>query len=319
MPISGHILITGANGFVGQHLNRMLLTKELRVSQVVRSASTDGQTTATQHVLDLTDRGKVAELVSILKPDYVIHLAGLKSREHDATQFRNIYDANLSMALNVIDACRRLEDFKRLIFLGSCDEYGLALAPYNEKQRELPVSAYCLSKLAITQILIGLFHSHGFPSVVLRPSVIYGPGQGDEMFISALIQSLLANRDFAMTNGEQLRDFVYISDVLDAIIKTLGADERIHGTVLNIGAGVSSQLKEISNMIADLIGSDIGRLIKFGAIQYRNNEMMNYSVNIACAEEFLGWSPSTDIKVGLQNTVKYFKESIVVSQNQVHA
>jgi nucleoside-diphosphate-sugar epimerase len=319
MLINSHILITGANGFVGHHLNKTLLAMGAQVSQIVHSATP--QATGTQHILDLTDREKVANVFALLQPDYVIHLAGSRNRANEVTQFRDTYDTNLSMSLNVIDACRKLENFKRLIFLGSCDEYGLTPTPYDEAQREMPTSAYGLSKLATTQILTSLFRSHRFPSVVLRPTVIYGPGQGDEMFISALIQSLLAGRDFAMTNGEQRRDFIYINDVVDAIIKAVSSDEKVNGIVLNIGAGVSYQIKEVATLVADLVGPNVSRLIKFGAVQYRINEVMHYSVEIARARELLGWYPNTNIKVGLQHTVKHFKASTVnsIGQNQIHA
>ena len=156
---------------------------------------------------------------------------------------------------------------------------------------------------------------------MLRPTVIYGPGQGDEMFISALIQSLLAGRDFAMTNGEQRRDFIYINDVVDAIIKAVSSDERVNGMVLNIGAGVSYQIKEVATLVATLVGPNVSRHIKFGAVQYRFNEVMHYSVEIARARELLGWHPNTNIKVGLQHTIKHFKTSMVnrIGQNQIHA
>jgi nucleoside-diphosphate-sugar epimerase len=175
--------------------------------------------------------------------------------------------------------------------------------------------------MAVTQILTSLFHSHRFPSVVLRPTVIYGPGQGNEMFISALIQSLLAGRDFAMTNGEQQRDFIYINDVVDAIIKTVSSGEKVNGAVLNIGAGVSYQIKEVATLVADLVGPNVSRLIQFGAVQYRTNEVMHYSVEIARARELLGWYPNTNISIGLQHTIQHLKKLMVnsIGENQAHA
>ena len=311
MQINGHILITGANGFVGQHLSKAFLARGAKVSQVVRFVSP--QALETQYALDLTIREDVANIFSLIQPDFVIHLAGLSNRLNEATQFYDTYDTNLSMSLNVIDACRKIENFKRLVFLGSCDEYGLAPTPYNEAQREMPTNAYGLSKLAVTQILISLFHSHRFPSVILRPTVIYGSGQGNEMFISSLIQSLLAGRDFAMTNGDQQRDYIYINDVVDAIIKVVSSNDKINGAVLNIGGGVSYQIKEVAKLVADLVGPKISRLIQFGAIQYRSHEVMHYSVEIERARELLGWYPNTNISVGLQHTIQQYKKSMVNS------
>ena len=276
------------------------------MSRIVRSITTyDG--ISAQHVIDLTARANVEEVFSLFRPDYVIHLAGSKGRGNGAAQFSDLYNENVSMSLNIIGACRLLKNFKRLIFIGTCEEYGQVSTPYLETQREKPTSAYGLSKLAVTQILTGLFHSHRFPSVVLRPTVIYGPGQGDEMFLSALIQTLLSGKNFAMTGGEQYRDFIYINDVVDAIIKTVVADQRVDGEIINVGAGISIQVKEVALMVANLIHPELVNHIKFGAVQYRPNEVMDYSVIVTRAKKLLGWAPRTDMRSGAQQTIEQFK------------
>lgn len=305
-----HILITGANGFVGHHLTKALLATGARVSQVVRAMTPGGHKDGAQVVLDLADRVKVVDVFSSLQPNYVIHLAGSKDRVNNVAQFRDTYDKNLLISLNIIDACLTIENFKRLIFLGTCDEYGQVSTPFDETQREMPSNAYGLSKLAITQVLSGLFLNLRFPSVVLRPTVIYGPTQGDEMFLSALIQSLLAKKEFPMTLGEQSRDLVHVDDVVDAIIKAIKAGERVNGAVINIGAGVSYQIKHIAAMVAKLIHPDASEYLELGSVQYRSNEIMDYSVKIARAKELLGWLPSTNLECGLQQTIEHFKTAV---------
>jgi len=322
MLADSHILITGANGFVGRHLSKKLLASGARVSELIRSTELlPYEVVKEQYLLDLVDSAKVMDLFTHLEPDYVIHLAGLKTRVNDTSQFFETYNENLSMSLNVIGACRSLASFKKLIFIGTSEEYGQALTPYEENQKELPTSAYGLSKLAVTQILSALFHSQQFPSVVLRPTVIYGPGQGEDMFLPALVQSLLAGKDFAMTAGEQRRDFIYIDDVVDAIIKALNANERANGKIVNIGAGVSYQIKEIAALVENLINPATGDLIKFGAVLYRPNEVMDYSVVITRAKELLDWHPSTTLEEGIRHVVTQFKEAAgnCMCKDQGHA
>jgi UDP-glucose 4-epimerase len=303
-----HILVTGGNGYVGQHLCQALLQRGARVSKIVRSSLSVPGLPAAQYTLDLTERDKVDAVFAKLEPDYVIHLAGSKNRINDVTKYSDSYNDNVTMSLNVIHACRSLVGFKRMIFLGTCDEYGHAPAPYSESQKTVPTGAYGLSKLAVTQILCGLFHSHQFPSVVLRPSVIYGPGQGKEMFLSALIQSLLAGNDFPMTAGEQRRDFVYIHDVIEAIVKVIEAGEHVNGELINIGAGVSHRVRDVAYKVADLIAPDSRRLIQLGAVEYRRSEVMEYSLVIDHAKEMLNWYPRTNLEEGLHQTIKHFKE-----------
>ncbi len=307
---NNHILITGANGFLGRHLSKALLPTGAKVSHIVRSIVPSFRNEETQIALDLTDRKKAKKIIATLQPNYVIHLAGTKERVNSGAQFLDSYERNVSISLNVIEACLDLPDFKRLIYLGSCDEYGQAASPYEETQREMPANAYGLSKLAVTKILSGLYQSSQFPSVVLRPTIIYGPNQGSEMFLSALIQSLLAKKDFAMTLGEQFRDFLYVDDAVDAIIKAINAGNQVDGKVINIGAGVSYQVKKIACLVANLIHPAAYTHLKFGAVQYRPHEVMDYATNIMLAEQLLGWKPNTQLEQGLQRTISRFLSQI---------
>ena len=191
MNSNSHILITGADGFVGRSLSRSLLLTGAKVSNIVRSRALGERKDETYVVADLACREEVLSIFSLLRPNYVVHLAGSKSRVDSFAHYKDVLSSNLSISLNVIEACQDISSFKRLVFLGSCDEYGEQAEPFDESQRELPSSGYGLSKLMVTRLLSCLYRSRLFPSVVLRPSVIYGPGQGREMFLSAFIHTLL--------------------------------------------------------------------------------------------------------------------------------
>ena len=308
--LNSHILLTGAHGFVGQHLGAALINNFARVSQFVRSTPPSIRHNKDLYVLDLMDRPKVADLISTLNPDYVIHLAGTKDRQNDRKNFCRIYNENISISLNVIEACQSLDNLKRLVFLGSCDEYGLAQIPYDESQPVQPTGAYGLSKLAVTQLLASLFNSYRFPYIVLRPTVIYGPGQGDEMFLSSLIRSLLCRKCFAMTAGDQRRDFIYVDDIVNAILKAVASDERVNGKIMNIGAGTSYKLKDIATMVAGLIGISASEYLNMGGVPYRSNEVMDYSVVTNRAYELLNWFPVNSLERGLEETITEFKKSL---------
>lgn len=307
---NSHILVTGANGFVGHHLCIEIEKTGATLFKVVRPKTPVINQVNSQIEIDLSNRKVVSEAFSALQPDYVIHLASEKNRCDTNTQFRDSYDKNLSISLNVIEACLALPKFKRFIFLGSCDEYGNQSSLFFEKQCEAPLNAYGLSKLAVTKTLSGLSQSSKFPSIVLRPSVIYGPNQGNEMLLSALIQSLLAKKNFPMTHGEQYRDFIYINDVVKAILKSLAADSKVNGSIINIGAGTSWQVKNVASLIGNLIDLNANSYINFGAVPYRLTEVMNYGVKIELAEELLGWRPETHLAKGLQETINYFRTGL---------
>ena len=307
MLTDSRILITGAKGFVGTHLAPVLTLGGARLTQWIRPGSLTVFDCEVYNKIDLSDRKQVSNAISSLKPNFVVHLAASKVRSNIACDFIDNYCANISMATNLINSCRDLSSFQKFIFLGSCDEYGSISCPFKESQREDPSNAYGLAKLAITKMLGALAHTEKFPSIVLRPSVIYGPRQGTEMFLSALIQALVAGEDFAMTAGDQYRDFVYVDDVVTAIILALNADEALNGRVFNIGSGKSQKVNDIAALVAAQVGNPALAHIKFGAKPYRLNEVMDYSVDITQARYELGWQPNPSLESGLQKTINYFK------------
>lgn len=306
-----HIFITGCSGFVGKHLQRNLVLQGYKISVVSRYNANILNLPVNFYQVDLADKLKLSELIYYLKPDYVFHLAANKDRSQNIETFRSIYDNNLSISLNLIEACCKLPNLKKFIFMGSSDEYGFSSKPYYENCIELPISSYALSKLSISKILMGLYYTNRFPSLILRPSVIYGPEQSDEMFIPSLINSLIHGRNFSMTLGEQYRDFVYVDDVISALNKALLSDESVNGNIFNIGYGTSYKIKYIAEIISAAIGINSYEKIKFGAINYKLNEIMDYSVNVDLAKKVLNWQAKIGISEGIQNTINFFKHSYV--------
>lgn len=301
------VLITGSSGFVGRYLSSKFYSKGYRLTCLVHALDPLRQAPVDQIPLDLTNKGEVFKVISAIGPDCVIHLAGNKSRDDSKSRFS--YDANVSISLNVIEACLALPKLQKFVFLGSCDEYGLSDHAFDEKQQEMPVNNYGLAKLAITKLLYGLSKSCQFPSVVLRPTVIYGPNQGNEMFIPSLIGALLAGKDFPMTDGDQYRDFIYVDDVVEAINAAIQADQLPSGSVINIGSGHSCRVKDVALLLANLIDPNAIKHLRFGVVPYRPNEIMNYAANIGRAQKLLGWVPKTTLDDGLRRTLSGFRKS----------
>lgn len=309
-------LITGANGFVGRHLCRELAARGEHFTCLVRSDALVKLPENFRQV-DLADSSQVRDVVSDSRPTHVVHLAASKDRSNDSRVFRDIIEHNYTTSMNVIEACRNLKDFRKFIFLGTADEYGGGAIPLHEDIREVPTTAYGLSKLLVTKTLFALHQQFGFPSVVLRPSVIYGPEQGREMFLSALIEALVEGKNFSMTGGEQKRDFVYVSDVVDAIIRSADADDAVDGSPLNIGSGTSHEIKKVAIDVANLIAPDALRLLRLGDLPYRTNEVMRYEMSIKNATEKLGWRPTTKLQHGLEMTVQYVRQQHAAEPDRI--
>lgn len=306
------VLVTGANGFIGRHLSQVLHGQGAMVVGFVRNSGAQTPYLAEQHVVDISDRFRLRQLVQDTQPDLVVHLAADKNRGIDLAEYRSGYEANLFGTLNLIEACQELAAIARFVFLGSCEEYGQQSAPFDESSKELPVSAYAVTKLAVTQLLQTLARANNFPAVVLRPSIIYGPGQSEDMFLPALIKTLLSGERFGMTRGEQTRDLLYIDDLVDAILLALVAPD-VPGQVINISSAVPVRIEDLARKTARMIGLETESLLDFGARDYRLGEAMNYWAKNSLAKALLDWMPHVILEDGLRQTVDHFQAAVSVN------
>src|SRR5437667_2751057 len=257
------VLVSGSHGFIGVHLCASLRGVGAQVIGVARRARASEGPSMEVHDVDLVDGEAIRRLIEDTCPEFVVHLAGARERTLELGEFGPSYKVNLLGTLNLVQACRAVGCPSRFVSLGTCEEYGDGTVPFDETQREAPVSAYGVSKLAATHLLEAVSRTCQFPAVVLRPTNVYGPGQGEEMFVPALVTALLCGREFAMTAGEQTRDYVYVADLVDAIIGAL--ELQVPCGVVNIGSGVPVRIKEIALLAARSIGPTASKLLRLGS------------------------------------------------------
>jgi nucleoside-diphosphate-sugar epimerase len=298
------LLVVGGAGFIGQHVVKKALGKGFNITVLSKNDHNtidklDGVTYLTADI-----RHKVS-LLTILEDkvfEYVINLGGYVDHANYSSGGDEVYDVHFNGVRNLVD-CLDKSKIKGFVQIGSSDEYGNNPAPQFETQREAPISPYSCAKVASTYFLQTLFKTEKFPAVVLRPFLVYGPGQGEERFIPQIIKGCMSNQKFPASKGEQLRDFCFIDDFVRAVFSALDNDD-VHGDVINISSGKPISIKNIVDMIVDIIG--FGQP-QFGQIAYRDGENMTLYANIDKAEKLLGWRPSISLQKGLEETIKWAK------------
>lgn len=298
--------VTGASGFIGRHLVASLAAGGAVVSRLEhqhRSSASPGEV----HVGDLRDAAFVARAVQACTPDVIFHLAAFKQRSARIDDFALALETNVLGSLNLFSAAATLPRLKAIVVMGTAEEYGHNVAPFVETMREQPVNAYSQSKQSLTHLCEVLYQLHRLPVVVLRPTIAYGPGQSTDMFLPALIRSLLAGVPFPMTAGGQTRDFVYVSDVVDAM-QLAATREGVAGQILNIGSGQPVTIAALAHKVAAITG--IPGLLQTGKLPYRPGEVMAYSVDTAKAFALLGWAPRIGLDQGLAATIEHFQRDI---------
>jgi nucleoside-diphosphate-sugar epimerase len=286
------LLITGSTGFIGKKLTEKIQGSGSEVIEIPQD-------------LDLEEDDKTSEFITSIDPTHVIHLANNRKHERESSIEEHQFQVS-RVDLNVTTACQRLKNLNRFITIGTCDEYGRQEEPFLETALAKPTNAYGKSKLALTQLLMEISEKNKFPSVILRPSVVYGANQLPDMFISSLFVAMLEQRKIPLTPGNQTRDFIHVDDVVEAITLSLKVENIPYGSIFNIATQRAITIREVAMMIADLFGSKHKSLLEFGALEYRPSEVMNYRVNAEKATRLLSWNSNIRLEDGLSSLKELF-------------
>ena len=305
MEINNHhhnqLLVVGSRGFIGQHVVKNALKHGFNITALSKNDSNtiDKIDGVTYLFADIRHKESLMSRLAGKVFDYVINLGGYVDHANYSNGGTEVYDVHFNGVRNLVD-CIDKSKIKGFVQIGSSDEYGNNLAPQSEIQREDPISPYSCAKVASTYFLQTLYKTENFPAVILRPFLVYGPGQGDERFIPQIIKGCMNNQKFPTSKGEQLRDFCFIDDFVQAIFLALN-NSNAYGEVINIASGKSISIRKVINNIQNIIGSGYP---EFGKVDYRNNENMELVANILKANKILGWHPKTSLETGLRKTIE---------------
>lgn len=287
------VLVTGGSGFVGSHLIKKL---EMLKAEVYAVDKTSANAKVTP--LDLTDYEKINEYVNRVRPNYIFHLAAMMSKsDSDKDQIMKVnYDATK----NLLDS---YGSYGKFVYISTSEFYYGNTPPFRESMKLSPITPYSESKLLCENYCNELI-AQGKPIVIVRPPIVYGPGQGLGMFIPTLVMTCLSNEEFRMTKGEQTRDFIFVDDLVDALVHTL-VNDSANGQTINVGKGNPAQLMEVVRIVQSLTQSKSN--IQLGAMPYKDNEAMEYYHDISKARRLLNWSPRFSLSEGLKLTVDSYK------------
>jgi UDP-glucose 4-epimerase len=304
------ILVTGGTGFIGRRLVQRLEQAGIAFTGVAHETPPPdaGPAGARWIRLDLADAAALESLVSAMQPEIVFHLAGVAGAERTLEFAERAVRGNFVVTHHLLTALGRSARPQRIVLVGSSEEYGRQESlPCTEDMATRPVSPYSASKAAVTQFALLYHELFGLPVVVLRPFVVYGPGQQPGMMVPALMHALAHGEAFPMTAGEQTRDFVHVDDVVDALVAAAVADGAA-GQVFNVCSGAEHSIREVAEMVARLAGAAADAL-RIGALPYRQNEVWRLVGSNDKARSMLDWSPRVRLEDGLRRTWDAYRES----------
>ncbi|CCW35480.1 nucleoside-diphosphate-sugar epimerase [Chthonomonas calidirosea] len=299
------VLLTGATGFIGAHTLRKLLEEGQTVAILLRPTSDpwriqDLLDRVTVLYGDLTHPQALASQLKPFQPEAIVHLAWqgvVNTQRNDVSQiFENIPTSLELIRLSAEAGC------KHWIGLGSQAEYGPANRILSEDMPTSPTTLYGSSKLALRYLAEGLCNFYGMRFVWLRLFSAYGPMDSPHWLIPYLILTLLKGEHPKLTKGEQLWDYIFVSDVAEAICTVL-REQQARG-VFNLGSGEARPLRTIIETIRDNIDPSLN--LGFGEVPYRPDQVMHLQADIGRLKA-IGWEPKTPLEQGLKQTVEWYR------------
>lgn len=297
------VLITGGAGFIGSHLANELYRQGHLVRVLDDLSNGDPAALDSRIHVNRGDVNDVPRLWSLLQGiDVVYHLAARVSVPASVLYPREYNTVNVGGTVALLEAARDVGVVKRVVLASSATVYGnQAEQPVTETMATLPAAPYAVSKLAAEQYLFTIGRAAGFETVALRIFNAYGPGQvlppAHAPVVPQFAQQILG-RGSVIVNGDgsQSRDFVYIDDVIDALIAA-GDVAGVDGQIINIGSGEETTINELIARISAILG------IKASVLYNReaSGGIARLVSDISKAKQLLRFRPRTRLESGLRN------------------
>ena len=290
--------VTGGAGFIGSHVVDALLRRGDEV-HVVDNLSTGVRENvaagATLHERDI--REPLDDLLAAVRPELVVHLAA--QADVGTSVERPVYDAEVNVlgTLNVLEAAR--EHDAQLVFSSTGGAiYGECERPAREEDERRPLSPYGTSKLAGEEYLATWNRLHGTRHVVLRFGNVYGPRQLPKLeggVVAIFMERLRAGEGPTIYgDGEQTRDFVYVGDVVDAVLAAAGRD----GSVYNVGTGRGTSVNDLFDGCRRAAGVEA----EAEHAEPRPGDLRHSVLDVERTRSELGWRAATSLDDGLART-----------------
>jgi len=332
--MNGKVLVTGAAGFIGFHLSELLLKKGYKVigvdnlnSYYDRVLKEDRLSILTQnkefyfYEADIKDREVLENIFNCERPDYVINLAAQAGVRYSIKNPFAYIDSNIIGFINVLEACRNYP-VKHLIYASSSSVYGgNKTVPFSTNHNvDHPVSLYAATKKSNELMAHTYSHLYKIPTTGLRFFTVYGPwGRPDMAYFSFTKDILEGNAINIFNHGIMERDFTYIDDIVECIVKLIDKapiaykewneekDELSTSfapyKIFNVGNNNPVQLMRFINALE----TSLGKESKKNFVDMQPGDVIKTYADVSDLERETGFKPSTSIEVGLQKFVNWYK------------
>ncbi len=297
------ILVIGGTGFIGVNFIKKIGFKNYDIYSFSRNKPTKLNKIKLVKYLygDLYNQSRIKKILKGINFNYVVNLGGEINHKNKS----RVYKSHYIGLKNLIDFFQN-KKIEKFIQIGSSIENGNVKSPQKEiiiKNSNLIQSSYGRAKNLATKKLLKINKSSKFQIIIFRLYQVYGPHQHHDRLIPFVIKNCLQNKKFPCSEATQLRDFIYVEDVVRLIQKAL-QKKNLNNYVFNIGSGYPIRVKSVIEKILKI--TKRGKPL-YGKIKLRRDETHSIFANITRVKKEFNWFPKTDLINGLYKTIKFYK------------
>jgi len=310
------VLVTGAGGFIGSHLAERMAQLGARTRCYLRYTSQGSlgwlSASPLRSELEII-HGDIRDYESVLQAakdvDVIFHLAALVGIPYSYHSPRSYVQTNIEGTLNVLEAARRHET-ERLVCTSTSEVYGSALyVPIDENHLLQGQSPYSATKIAADKIAESYHRSFGLPISIARPFNAYGPRQSSRAVIPTIVTQALGQSSVKLGNLHTTRDFNFVSDTVEGFI-AIAETPAVIGKTLNIGSGDETSIRELTEMIFDLIGTKCSVDIEEQRLRPEASEVDRLCANSLLLRQLTSWEPKVPLREGLAQTIEWIGRNL---------
>lgn len=314
------ILITGAAGFIGFHVAKVVMDKGWSVVGIDnfcdyyspklkhdREAQLKTNPLYKGYELDICNLEGLKNVFEVEKPDVVLNLAAQPGVRYSITHPFVYQKTNLEGFLNVLECCRHAPNLPKLVFASSSSVYGgNKKMPFEEAdQVDSPVSLYAATKKANELMAHTYSHLYKMQTIGLRFFTVYGDWYRPDMAMSLFADAMLHDRPIKVFNhGDMLRDFTYIDDIVNGIVRVIEADNLPCYAIYNIGNHKCEKLMDV----IETLSAALGVKPKMEMLPMQPGDVYATYASIDKLRDAVGYEPTTTIKEGIPVFAKWYKE-----------
>ena len=313
-----HVLVTGADGFIGSHLAERLVCEgaDVRAFVLYNSFSSWGWLDQTPAKVrdaldvrpgDIRDAEQVAEAVE--SRDVVFHLAALISVPYSFQAPRSFVDTNVGGTLNILEGARRAGGAK-VVHTSTSEVYGTPKdVPIRETHPLQAQSPYAASKIAADKLAESFSHTYELPVVVLRPFNTYGPRQSARAVLPTILTQLLAGKaEITLGATWPRRDLTYVDDTVEGFLRAAEVDEAV-GQTIQLGSGRDVSIKELAELAMTVVDRSATIRSSDERLRPPNSEVERLLSDPMLAKELLGWTPKVCLEDGIRRTADWLSSN----------